>query len=324
MTKKQRAKAAIVGLLEDLQSTVDLSPLHESDFDETKVAETNPPEGILGQPQAQTSSTGIRYHLRTLDPNQCHTWKLANRITAYINEESCAELIESIKTVGQQIPVIVRSTSSDSFEVICGARRHFVCRLLGIPLLAAIVDFDDQEALLAMDAENRPRTDISAYERACDYKRWVDSGIYLNFSMLQKAIGINKSLFSKLMSLADLPEEMVYTFQHPSQLSLARGYELAKLYRDNPDKRNKLLEIARSLSGQSLSADFIYRKFKQVNDKDKETKQESESWVLDKSNNPVFMVKHGKRNTSIVFKTKPSSEVLGKITTFSKKLLDKD
>src|SRR6218665_1060381 len=60
-----------------------------------------------------------------VDPARCRMWAGHNREYALLDEERCADLIESIKAQGrQEIPAIVRRVSRDpeyDFEVICGA-----------------------------------------------------------------------------------------------------------------------------------------------------------------------------------------------------------
>src|SRR3546814_2735665 len=64
-----------------------------------------------------------------VDPARCRMWEGHNREYALLNEERCADLIESIKAQGrQEMPAIVRRVRDDpryDFEVICGARRHW-------------------------------------------------------------------------------------------------------------------------------------------------------------------------------------------------------
>jgi len=64
-----------------------------------------------------------------VDPARCRMWAGHNREYALLNEERCADLIESIKAQGrQEMPAIVRRVRGEpdfDFEVICGARRHW-------------------------------------------------------------------------------------------------------------------------------------------------------------------------------------------------------
>jgi ParB-like chromosome segregation protein Spo0J len=66
------------------------------------------------------------------------------------------------------VPALGRPLHGDlefDVEIIYGARRLFVARHLNMPLQVELREMSDREALVAMDIENRLRTDISPYER---------------------------------------------------------------------------------------------------------------------------------------------------------------
>ena len=131
------------------------------------------------------------YQIKKVPTEDCFTWKYANRMQQYVNDSTCAELISNIKHSGQKIPAIARKVNS-KYEIICGIRRLYACNKLQIPILLAIIDVDDKEALLIMDAENRERLDISPYERAIDYKKWIECGIYKNYKEIQELTGMKE------------------------------------------------------------------------------------------------------------------------------------
>lgn len=238
MTNKSRA--AVCNLLDQLKNT------------DAKTVDQISEQAEI----APSLKDDIPYVLQYVDPENCEPWQMANR--QFINDELCEELTTSIEKVGQQVPAIVRQTASNQYELIVGARRLFVCKKLGIKLLAAVVSFTDQEALLAMDAENRPRKDLSPYERACDYQNWIEKGFYKNQKEVIDAIGIKKSLFTQLIALASLSDDIVKAFRSPFDITIKNGYKLSRLYKDK-QIASKMDKIAKTLQGQSLSASSVYR-----------------------------------------------------------------
>src|SRR3546814_19703855 len=90
-----------------------------------------------------------------------------NREYALLNEERCADLIESIKAQGkQEMPAIVRRVKDDpafDFEVICGARRHWPISWLrahNYQVFRFLVDIRSltyEEAFRLADLANRAR-----------------------------------------------------------------------------------------------------------------------------------------------------------------------
>jgi ParB/RepB/Spo0J family partition protein len=242
---KQKTKAAVIGLLDAIKS---------------ETFESLPEADII-----PTTHKEFDYKVSRVDTSKCSLWKMANRLGEYIDESSCSELIESIKKNGQQIPVIAR-VKNNAYEIICGSRRLFACKYLSIPIIIAIVDIDDKTALLVMDAENRSRKDISPYERAIDYKHWIDAGIYKNYKEIQELAGIKKSWFSQLIALADLDPQIVAAFSYPSNLKQKWGYELKLICKKHEDLKSKMIEVANSIKSKNLTPLGVYKSLKAVDD----------------------------------------------------------
>ena len=85
-------------------------------------------------------------------------------------------LVESIRTVGLQHPLIVRPVADEQgvYEVIEGSRRLHALKTLGYPTVECrIAEMDDQQALLASLHENIFRGDITAAELARGIQRMM-------------------------------------------------------------------------------------------------------------------------------------------------------
>ena len=76
-------------------------------------------------------ATGKIVNERTLwvSAARCRPWHYHNRDQALLNEESCADLIDSLKAEGRQrLPAIVRRLKDDpdhDYEIIAGVRRNW-------------------------------------------------------------------------------------------------------------------------------------------------------------------------------------------------------
>jgi len=67
------------------------------------------------------------------------------------------ELAESIKKFGLLQPIVVRTNSSNKFEVVAGNRRLSACKTLDwIKIACHIVELDDKQAFEASIIENVP------------------------------------------------------------------------------------------------------------------------------------------------------------------------
>ncbi len=86
------------------------------------------------------------------------------------------ELTESIKENGLLEPIIVRSFSAGTYEIISGHRRVEVCKELGIQTVPAIVrDMTKDEAVIAMVDSNLQREHLLPSEKAFAYKMKLEA-----------------------------------------------------------------------------------------------------------------------------------------------------
>ena len=104
-----------------------------------------------------------------LIPFENHPFKKRNGIE---NEE----LKESIQENGLLQPIIVRSFSAGTFEIISGHRRVEVCKELGMQTVLAIVrDMTKDEAVIAMVDSNLQREHLLPSEKAFAYKMKLEA-----------------------------------------------------------------------------------------------------------------------------------------------------
>ena len=104
-----------------------------------------------------------------LIPFENHPFKKRNGVE---NEE----LKESVKENGLLQPIIVRSFSAGTFEIISGHRRVEACKELGIQTVPAIVrDMPKDEAVIAMVDSNLQREHLLPSEKAFAYKMKLEA-----------------------------------------------------------------------------------------------------------------------------------------------------
>jgi ParB/RepB/Spo0J family partition protein len=324
MSKSRKTSAAIVGLLDAIKSE-GIEPVDDTSIMASKLGTHATKNSSVTISNVRTDDEAyIPYQIKLLEPKHCRPWHLANRLSEYLTPESCADLIESIQKVGQQIPALVRKSDKwEGYDLICGARRLFACEHLGIKIKAAIVSLSDKEALLAMDAENRPREDISPYERACDYKRWVDMGIYKNYTEIMQSIGVKKSWFSQLMALADLNEDIVKAFGHPANLKQKWGYELQLVCKKDIALEAAMLNAAREVIGQPIPPASIFKKLKNVRINDSSTIIKKPIWITDNAGKKIFKIRYSKSGrVQVSFNRRLPEKLIDQIVNNAKLLID--
>ncbi|MFZ5665846.1 MAG: ParB/RepB/Spo0J family partition protein [Pseudomonadota bacterium] len=203
-----------------------------------------------------------------VDPARCRMWAGHNRDYALLNEERCADLIESIKAQGrQEIPAIVRRLSGEDgydFEVICGARRHWSVSWLrthnypDFKFLVDVREIGDEEAFRLADLENRARDDLTDFERAKDYLRALSAYYEGRQKTMAERLKVSESWLTRYLDLARLPEELTRAFANPQELGIRNAIALKALLKPEDRRERAFLEAARlaaerERTNQSLS-----------------------------------------------------------------------
>lgn len=165
------------------------------------------PKGTVGSVRAGLGG------IQEIDTALILPWGPQDRLelTAVNSDEAddVQDLIESIRTSGQQVPVLLRPAAErdGKFEVVYGRRRTLACQELGIPVKVLIRTLDDSEALMAKGLENASRQDLSFYERARFAQAILDQGH--SREEAQQALSISKNTLSQLERVARLIPDLV-------------------------------------------------------------------------------------------------------------------
>jgi ParB family chromosome partitioning protein len=195
-----------------------------------------------------------------VDPARCRMWAGHNREYALLNEERCADLIESIKAQGrQELPAIVRRVKDDQaydFEVICGARRHWTISWLrnhNYPDFRFLVDIrslSDEEAFRLADLENRARDDLTDLERARDYLRALEAYYDGRQKVMAERINVTESWLSRYLDLARLPQELMAAFAGGQDLRIKHITAIKPLLKPDDRRQRVFSEAARITAEQ--------------------------------------------------------------------------
>ena len=262
----------------------------------------------------------------SMNPFECRMWALHDRIESYINEESCREQIQSFGKHGQLIPVLGRPLQGDpdhKVELIYGARRLFVARHLNVPLLVELREISDEEAIVAMDIENRHRADISPYERGVSYARWLRAGYFKSQEELAKTLKVSSPQVSRFLKIAQLPAVIIGAFASPAEILESWGLEIADALADEEHRRTTI-QAARKISanGRQLASREVYRQLLTASSRRKPSTSSRDQVVKDENGVPQFRIRERQNSILLVLPLeKASDQVLASLRTATLRIL---
>jgi ParB family chromosome partitioning protein len=243
------------------------SAMAESIAGSVAEAHVSPATGVLGSRSGALSqlASGKLVTDRTewVDPARCRPWTLHNRAIELLDEASCADLIESLKSEGRQrIPAIVRRLKNDpdhDYEIIAGVRRWWTIgwlRTHNYPefhYLVTIQSVTDEEGFRLADVENRARRDISDIERARDYLRALDLFYGGSQTAMAARLNVSNSWMSRTLEVGRLPREIVDAFADSRTITARHAGQLAPSLRQ-PRIAALMLEAAARLTTDRIES----------------------------------------------------------------------
>ena len=205
-------------------------------------------------PGAADASGGAVLHLPPLDIERS-PWQPRQDF----NEESLAELAESIKSNGIIQPLVVRLNSAGRYELIAGERRLRAAVAAGLAKVPAVLaTASDRKAAEMAVIENIQRRDLNPIEEAEGYKLLSDQ-----FSLTQQEVaeqvGKSRSGVANALRLLELPDEVK---QLVSQNLLSTGH--AKVLLGAEGDTDRIL-LARACVNDGLTVRALERKIARRN-----------------------------------------------------------
>lgn len=169
------------------------------------------------------------------------------------DENSLAELADSIRQHGVLQPLMVRPLASGGYQIIAGERRWRACRMANITEVPAIVrEMTDQEVMEIALIENLQREDLNIMEEAAGYQCLMDQ-----YGMTQEQIaarvGKSRPVIANALRLLRLPAPVAELVKDGS---LSAGHARALLSISQPDV---MLEMARKAANGSATVRDIER-----------------------------------------------------------------
>ncbi len=121
------------------------------------------------------------------------------------DEDSLAELANSIKEMGIIQPLTLRKVGENKYQIVAGERRFRASKIAGLKTVPAYVrELDDDRMLEMALVENIQREDLDAIEVAISYQRLIDE-CKLTQEMLSERVGKKRTTITNYLRLLKLP-----------------------------------------------------------------------------------------------------------------------
>lgn len=264
--ERKRPKTAVLAFLQDLENNtlVEEEPIVKVPAPPKPVRAEVPDPPFLTQKKFDTvqetqlytlpSGKKSRFIPKTISSSNCRVWPGNSRIQEKLENTELEDLKGIILAQGQQVPALARPLKSNvdglTHEVIYGSRRLKVCQQLGIDIKIIEADISDEDALLLMEAENSGRQDISLYEKAKAYQKWVEEKRFDSYNDLAQKLGKGRRWVFKLVSFLKIPAFLIEAIPNLNELTKLRAEKLLAIISRNEDAQEKIKEIISALKSE--------------------------------------------------------------------------
>ena len=126
------------------------------------------------------------------------------------DDEKLLELSNSIKNIGQIVPIIVRESpkSKNKYIVVAGERRWRASKLAGLETIDVVIsDKNEKLSSLASVIENVQREDLNSMEEAEAYNSLINEH-NLTHEEISKFTGKSRSYISNFIRIVGLPDDV--------------------------------------------------------------------------------------------------------------------
>lgn len=191
-----------------------------------------------------------------LDPNKIRRWEGKDRPENEIG--SIDDLASSMKTIGQQVPCIVRPIKSSKYEyeLIVGECRWRAAKYANIKLKSLIHNLDDRMAALVQAVENEQRNDLSDYAKGMSYYNKINSGL-LTQKDLTDILNISKQQVTRLLSFSKIPKNLIEAIGDFRNVSARTAYELSRLGNKSDENLDILISHADKIKDGKVGSTSI-------------------------------------------------------------------
>ena len=188
----------------------------------------------------ETGDSILEISVGELDPNP-------DQPRRTFNEESIAQLADSIREQGILQPLLVVVTGGGRYRIIAGERRYRAARAAGLETVPCIVkDIDVIHQMEVALIENLQREDLNPLEAARGVRALMDQCGYTQEKVGQR-LGKSRPAVANLLRLLNLPDEVTEMVRDGL---LTQGHARALGGIENPEEQ---IRLARKAAEEGLN-----------------------------------------------------------------------
>lgn len=181
------------------------------------------------------------------------------------DEESLAELAQSISTLGLIQPITVRTIEGGKFQIISGERRFRAALLANLKQIPAFIRSADDQGMLEMAlVENIQRKDLDSIEVALSYKRLIEECNLTQEEMADR-VGKKRATVTNYLRLLKLPAEIQLAIR-AGKISMGHARALLALHSEKQQ-----LKLCNEVIVKSLSVREVEEKIRKELNKQQST-----------------------------------------------------
>jgi ParB family chromosome partitioning protein len=155
------------------------------------------------------------------------------------DEESLAELANSIREIGIITPITLRQITDGKYQIIAGERRWRAAKAAGLTSIPAYIRTVEDENVMEMAlVENIQRENLNAIEIALAYQHMADA-IGMTQEKISERVGKSRTSVTNFMRLLKLPAQIQIALKNHE---IDMGHARALLSIDSPSAQIKLFK----------------------------------------------------------------------------------
>jgi ParB family chromosome partitioning protein len=158
-------------------------------------------EALFIDNETAKAETASMLRISEVEPNR-------EQPRADFDEDSLAELSESIRLHGVLTPILVRPLPGGRYQIIAGERRWRAARMAGLSQIPAVVrEADDRQTMELALVENLQRDDLNPMEEALGYQM-LSEQYGLTQEEIADRVGRSRPAVTNAMRLLSLPGQV--------------------------------------------------------------------------------------------------------------------